>query len=181
MLQELITEIKSRNAKTKAWVAEDPGNRWAGLYPEDAAHWLERGITSLADLERDELVTYIYDEHKTAFGTKGRHYDFDSMSLEELRIEADYISTAAKEQVELEKAQEARDLEAFKALVQKTIADGAGDEETALRWLTEGETFYHGQDIESWVWDHGILFTDYGRELVKKLAGLVTFKDWEAA
>ena len=177
MLQELITEIKARNAKTKAWVAEDPGNRWAGLYPEDAAHWLERGITSLADLERDELITYIYDEHKTAFGTKGRHYDFDSMSLEELRIEADYISAAAKEQMELEAAQEARALEAFKALVQETIRNGAGNEETALRWLTEEETFYHGQCVESWVWDQGILFTDYGRELVKKLMTIVEFKE----
>ena len=181
MLQELIQEIKSRNEKTKAWVAEDPKNRWAGLYPEDEAHWIERGITTLADLERDELATYIYDEHKTAFGTKGRHYDFDSMTLQELKDEADYISKAAKEQMDLEAAQEARDLESFKALVQKTIADGAGDEETALRWLTQGETFYHGQCVESWVWDHGILFTDYGRKLVKKLTGLVTFKDWEAA
>ena len=30
MLKELIAEIKSRNIKTKAWVAEDPKNRWAG-------------------------------------------------------------------------------------------------------------------------------------------------------
>ena len=57
---ELIKEIKSRNIKTKAWVAEDPKNRWAGLYIEDEAHWVERGITTLADLERDELATYIY-------------------------------------------------------------------------------------------------------------------------
>jgi hypothetical protein len=176
-MQELLTEIKARNAKTKAWVAEDPGNRWAGLYPEDEAHWAERGITTLADLERDELATYIYDEHKTAFGTKGRHYDFDSMSLEELRIEADYISTAAREQMDLEAAQEARALAQFKALVQETIANGAGNEETALRWLTEEETFYHGQCVESWVWDQGILFTDYGRELVKKLMTIVEFKE----
>ena len=181
MLQELITEIKSRNAKTKAWVAEDPKNRWAGLYPEDAAHWLERGITSLADLERDELITYIYEGHKDAFGTKGRHYDFDAMSLEELRIEADYISTAANEAFEAEEAHKKECLKKFEALVQETIANGAGDEETALRWLSQNDTFYHIQDIESWVWDHGILFTDYGRKLVKKLEGLVTFKDWEAA
>ena len=44
MLKELIAEIKSRNIKTKAWVAEDPKNRWAGLYPEDEAHWVERGV-----------------------------------------------------------------------------------------------------------------------------------------
>ena len=176
-MQELIKEIKARNEKTKAWVAEDPDNRWAGLYPEDEAHWVERGITTLADLERDELATYIYEEHKTAFGCKGRHYDFDSMTLEELKETADYISEAASEQMRLEAEQEARDLDAFKALVQKTIADGAGDETTALRWLTQGETFYHGQCVESWIWDHGILFTDYGRDLAKRLMNIVEFKD----
>lgn len=181
MLKELIKEIKSRNEKTEAWVAEDPKNRWAGMYPTDEAHWVERGITTLEELERSELEEYIYDAHKTAFGVKGRHYNFKAMSLQELKDEADYISKACDEQMKLEAEIEARDLESFKALVQKTIADGAGNEETALRWLTQGETFYHGQDIESWVWDHGILFTDYGRKLVKKLAGLVTFKDWEAA
>ena len=78
-------EIKSRNIKTKAWVAEDPENRWAGLYPEDEAHWVERGITTLDALERSELEEYIYDAHKTAFGCKGRHYDFNSMTLQELK------------------------------------------------------------------------------------------------
>ena len=53
---ELIKEIKSRNIKTKAWVAEDPKNRWAGLYPEDEAHWIERGITTLEALERLSLI-----------------------------------------------------------------------------------------------------------------------------
>ena len=51
-MKALINEIKARNIKTKAWVAEDPKNRWAGLYPEDEAHWVERGITTLEALER---------------------------------------------------------------------------------------------------------------------------------
>jgi len=138
MLNELITEIKKRNAKTQAWVAEDPKNRWAGLYPEDEAHWVERGITSLADLERDELSTYIYEEHKTAFGTKGRHYDFAAMSLEELRIEADYISTAAKEAMELEAKMEAEAIERFEASI-KEYLPMAGSREDAIRWVLQAE------------------------------------------
>ena len=97
MLNELITEIKKRNAKTEAWVAEDPKNRWAGMYPTDEAHWVERGITTLEELERSELEEYIYDAHKTAFGVKGRHYNFKAMSLQELKDEADYISKACDE------------------------------------------------------------------------------------
>ena len=179
-MEKLLAHIKAENIKTKAWVAEDPKNRWAGLYPEDEAHWVERGITTLEALERDELETYIYDAHKTAFGCKGRHYDFNSMTLQELKDEADYISKACEVAMKEEAEQEARSLEAFKALVKKTIANGAGDENTALRWLTQGETFYHGQCVESWVWDHGILFTDYGKKLVKQLMDIVTFKE-EAA
>ena len=69
-------------------------------------------------------------------------------------------------------------VEEFKTLVQKTIDLGAGDEETALRWLTTDEKFYHSQDVESWVWNHNILFTDYGKELVKKLEKIVTYEEW---
>ena len=175
-MQELIREIKARNIKTRAWIAEDPKNRWAGLYPEDEAHWQERGITTLEALERSELEEYIYDSHKPAFGTKGRHYDFAAMSLQELKDEADYISEACDRAMAEEAAAEARSLAQFKALIAETIRNGAGNEETALRWLTDSDTFYHGQCVESWVWDQGILFTDYGRELVKKLMGIVRFE-----
>jgi hypothetical protein len=181
MLQELVKEIKSRNEKTRAWVAENPKNRFASLLPEDEAYWVERGITTLEALERDELETYIFDAHKTAFGFKGRHYDFASMSMEELREEADYIGKACQRAMKEEAEQEARSLEIFNELVQKTIASGAGDEETALRWLTQSETFNDGFDVEHWVYNHGILYTDYGKKLVEKLQGLVTFKEWDAA
>jgi predicted Fe-S protein YdhL (DUF1289 family) len=64
-------------------------------------------------------------------------------------------------------------VEAFKALVERTIGYGAPDRETALRWITDGEIFNHSQDVEHFVWDRGILFTDYGRELVKELTNFV--------
>jgi predicted Fe-S protein YdhL (DUF1289 family) len=64
-------------------------------------------------------------------------------------------------------------VEAFKALVERTIGYGAPDRETALRWITDGEIFNHSQDVEHFVWNRGILFTDYGRELVKELTNFV--------
>ena len=172
MLNELITEIKKRNAKTEAWVAEDPKNRWAGMYPTDEAHWVEREITTLEELERSELEEYIYDAHKTAFGVKGRHYNFKAMSLQELKDEADYISKACDEQMKLEAEMEAESIERFKKAIADTIAVGAEDETAALRWMTDAEDFGHIQDIESWVWDKGMLFTDYGKELVGKLTDI---------
>ena len=137
-MQELMAHIKAENAKTKAWVAEDPKNRWAGLYPEDEAHWVERGITTLEALERDELECYIYDAHKTAFGVKGRHYDFKAMSLQELKDEADYISRACDEQLALEAKMEKEATERFEASVAE-YQKMAGSRKDAIRWLLQAE------------------------------------------
>ena len=137
-MQELMAHIKAENIKTKAWVAEDPKNRWAGLYPEDEAHWVERGITTLEALERDELECYIYDAHKTAFGVKGRHYRFSEMSLQELKDEADYISRACDEQMELEARMEKEATERFEASVAE-YQKMAGSRKDAIRWLLQAE------------------------------------------
>ena len=138
-MQELMAHIKAENEKTRAWVAEDPANRWAGLYIEDEAHWRERGITNMVDFERDSLATYIYEGHKDAFGVKGRHYDFDSMSLEELRAEADYISRSVKEQMELEARMEAEAVDRFEKAIAEYMQMGAEDRHTAIRWLLQAE------------------------------------------
>jgi hypothetical protein len=67
----------------------------------------------------------------------------------------------------------------FEADVNLHIALGAGDRETALRWMTQNEEFYHDQCIEHWVWNRDILFTDYGRDLVKELKSIITLKEYE--
>ena len=79
-------------------------------------------------------------------------------------------------------AEEARhDAEAvidFQTKVEQIIVIGAGDRETALRGMTEGETFYHHQCVEHWVYNQGLLFTDLGNELVDELMDIVTFKEY---
>ena len=131
--------------------------------------------------EREDLIIYIYEGHKTAFGVKGRHYDFDSMSIEDLRKTADYIERSIEESIAAEQAAEAQALEEFKAQITKVIEAGAGNRINALRWMTSWETFYSQQCVEGWVYNRGILFTDYGRELVKELMGIVQFKSEEVA
>jgi len=131
--------------------------------------------------ERQELETFIYEGHKDAFGRKGRHYNFDAMSIEELRAEADWINEEVVKAIDEEEAAEERALADFKKEIETIIGYGAGDRETALRWMTDGETFYHIQSVEGWVWERGILFTDYGRELVKELMEIVTFEEVEDA
>jgi len=173
----LKQHIESINAKSQAWIDEDPANRWAGMITTDMDYWAEQGIHTVEDYERDSLIAYIYEGHKDAFGVKGRHYDFDSMSMDDLRAEADYISNAVHEAMEAEKKQQEEDLASFKALVQSTIDMGAGDEETALRWLASSEEFYNPQCVESWVWNHGILFTDYGKKVADYLIKNVTYRE----
>ena len=127
--------------------------------------------------EREDLEIFIYDGHKDAYGVKGRHYDFAAMTLEDLREEADRISAAIDVAIAEEKEREAEDLTAFEKEIEDVIGYGAGDRETALRWMTDGETFYHSQSVEGWVYSRGILFTDYGRNLVKELMEIVTFRE----
>ena len=83
--------------------------------------------------------------------------------------------------IERERLQKIEDLAAFERDIALTISYGAGDRATALRWMTQNALFRDQQDIEHWVWERGILFTDEGRQLVKDLMNIVTFQEWEAA
>ena len=136
--KELINHIEAQNAETLAWIAEDPSNRGAGLYPTDVRYWEDRGIFTMAQLEREDLITYIYDGHKDAYGFRNRGYDFDSMSLEELKAEADSISKAVAEEMERMEAMEQESINAFEALVTKYISM-AGSRERAIHWILESE------------------------------------------
>ena len=100
MTQTLAQYLRERNAKTEAWVAEDPDNRWAGMYTEDLSHWAEMGIYTVAQLERYDMETTIWDLYKDVTGIRPRHMDFKSMSDEDLRKEYDYLVSQLDRQVE---------------------------------------------------------------------------------
>lgn len=100
MTQTLAQYLRERNAKTEAWVAEDPDNRWAGMYTEDLSHWAEMGIYTVAQLERYDMETTIWDLYKDVTGIRPRHMDFKSMSDEDLRKEYDYLVGQLKWQEE---------------------------------------------------------------------------------
>jgi hypothetical protein len=60
----------------------------------------------------------------------------------------------------------------FEAELAQVMVTGKCDELTALGWMTPvefDESTPHTQDIEHWVWQVGILFTDRGREIVEKV------------
>jgi len=144
--KELLNHIAAENAKTRAWIAEDPKNRWAGLYPETVKHWEDRGIFTLAQLERDELITHIYEGHKDAYGTKGRHYDFDAMSLEQLKAEADSISVAISAEMERMEAQERANISNFEKQI-ADLAEMGASRKDAIRWMLEAEGLKDEYDV----------------------------------
>lgn len=137
-MNALVSHLEKINAKTQKWMDENPGS-WGGMVVTDPAHWAEYGVHTVEDYERYQLETYIYEAHKDAFGVKGRHYDFKSMSLAQLEAEADYISNAVKEQMDAEAEAEKASVSDFEKRVSKTIESGAGNRTTALRWIMQSE------------------------------------------
>ena len=71
----------------------------------------------------------------------------------------------------------ARNVFEFTGEILNMIELGAKDRETALRWMTQDHEFHSEQDVSHWVWSHGILFTEYGKQLVKDLLKIVEIKE----
>jgi hypothetical protein len=122
---------------------------------------------------RQELIGMYSDSYKDAHGIRPRWMNFDGMSDEEIEAGITENCRIANENYEQEQIWANEKVEEFKQLVQRTIEMGANDETTALRWLASSEEFNHYQDVEHFVWGYGILFTDYGRQLVKRIAEIV--------
>ena len=124
------------------------------------------------------------DLHKDVYGFRPRGALMQEWEDRTPRQKQELWNALCDELADNEKANRKAEEEAvdrFEARVQDVIGLGAGDRKTALRWISSQETFYHGQCVEHFVWEQGVLFTDYGRKLVKELAEVVTYKDMEWA
>lgn len=127
---------------------------------------------------REENLSIYSDLHKDVYGFRPRGVELDDRELES---EIFYLSEETGRLIEEDKKREARAVEDFKEWIRVTVEAGAGDEETALRWIVKDKTFYDSQDVEAWVWALGILFTDYGRDLLKRIEEIVEYAEYEAA
>ena len=124
------------------------------------------------------------DFYKDVYGFRPRGATWEyyvGLSEDQFNKDIDYMISKMNEDAIAEARAQEEAVATFKQTVQKTIELGAGDEETALRWITQGEVFYNNQCVEHFVWEQGILFTDYGRELVNKLYDIVEYFEEEAA
>lgn len=135
--QELLDHIRAENAARLEWQNAAPG-RVAGFSPEEPEFWAERGVYTLADLERWRIESTISDLHKEAFGYRPRGYDFASMTLEDLVALYDEWAEAARAEAEREQEQEKARCEEFENQIEQLREMGAPDRETALRWYFDG-------------------------------------------
>ena len=120
------------------------------------------------------------DFHKDIYGFRPSGYDefYDATPERKQAIWDQMEQNFLQEMVREEKAK-AEALERFNALLEKFMTYGAADRTTALRWMTEPSRFYEVQDVEHFVWNQGILFTDEGRALVKELVEIVKFEEYK--
>lgn len=124
-----------------------------------------------------DLVKEVYGSRGPARSGHLSHY-YDSTPAEKQKIWDDLAKQLRKNEAEEREAEQLK-IADFESRIEDVVNLGAGDRKTALRWIASQETFYHGQCVEHFVWELGVLFTDYGRKLLEELADVVEYKDME--
>ena len=120
--------------------------------------------------EREQLLIYISDTYKSAYGFRPRGI-YDDWSVEDLKVELDRLVEIANEVYEQEQIEAEKAADAFDEQILAVQASGAGNREQAIKWLVEADEDALW-DLEHFVWKQGFLFTDRGRALVKELVDL---------
>lgn len=104
----------------------------------------------------DDIIS---DLHKDAYGFRPRQ-DFwvwwDNASDDEKQAEWDSLLAALERAVKEEREQEERAIAKFETLVATTIATGAGDRETALRWIMDGSRCGRDGDWDFLCYEYGL-------------------------
>ncbi len=128
-------------------------------------------IDNPANKEKVKALSLLSDMHKDAYGFRPRYYNYEAMSIADIQEEIEKCSEEITKNMTEEKIQMEEDVKAFKALIDETIGYGAGDIITALRWLFDGSgvSIDEQEAAETFAWKNGIMFSDYGRIVVKEL------------
>ena len=121
------------------------------------------------------------DLHKDVYGFRPRGHRFYAECDEEKQKIWDELCYQLEVNENADRIALRNNIASHQNSVQNVIDVGAGDRATAISWMVSEEEFYHSQDVEHYVWNLGILFSDYGRELIEEIKSVVTYKEWEAA
>jgi len=144
----LLEKIQAMNAEKIAWVNEDPSNRCAGLLTEDLQHWEEYEVYTLEDLEYYFECSRYSELHKSVHGfrPRGEYPSYGDM-LEEIK----YLEERLERILIQEEEEQKLAIVKFEERLKTIIESGAGDRETALRWLVDS---HDGDFDREYVEDH---------------------------
>lgn len=121
----------------------------------------------------DESI--VSDLYKDAYGFRPRELfwsAWNEASDEDKQGMWDVLLADLNASIEFEKAEKARSVTDFEAEVMKYIGYGAADRSTALRWMTQDADFRDEQDVEHWVWQRGLMFTDLEKSLTAEIKAM---------
>jgi hypothetical protein len=164
---KLSTAIKAFNVSECVMCGGDIQTDW--LLPEDLNYWAGLEVVTVDGLE--EIINFRHsfsDYHKDVHGTRPR-WKTDHYTLSDWRTTFESLSRQSEQNQIEDQERERIAIEDFKKLLAKTARQGAGDFKTAMRWLMDADDINprYPQAVESFFYDHGILFTEYGRKLSK--------------
>lgn len=107
-MSDLASHIAAQNAKTRAWVAEDPENRWAMTTTEDMEWWASIGITTVEQYKLHCAFGAYVDTYKEHNGIKPRWMRAEDHTADEWWQMVDDLYAAQKAEEEREAAEKAR-------------------------------------------------------------------------
>ena len=90
--------------------------------------------------EKEQLLQYISDEHKRAYGMRPRGDFYNNRTVEQLRVDLDELNAYANKVYDEEKALEVEKLEEFEERlfwIQQEL--GAENRMQALRWVVQDD------------------------------------------
>ena len=123
----------------------------------------------MAETDYTFCVDTFSDFYKDINGFRPRGHEFYDVSDDHKQKIWDNMEIQFAANQKSDEIIQDQNVETFKALMRKAQEYGAINEDQALRWLTQDEEFYSSQCVEQFAWEHGILFTDFGKEIVQKL------------
>jgi hypothetical protein len=124
----------------------------------------------------------VSDLHKDAYGCRPSAFWWDlwnEATDDEKQAEWDDLLEQLDIAIRQEEEERGSALADFEKELAAVMETGKCDELTALGYMTPiefDEATPHSQDIEHWVWNYGILFTDRGREIVQMVKQLYGVK-----
>lgn len=121
----------------------------------------------------------VSDLHKDAYGCRPSAFWWECWNKatdDERQAEWDDLLEQLDMAIRQEEEERGSALADFEKELAAVMETGKCDEATALSYMTplefEENPYLNSQDVEHWVWQMGILFTDRGREVVKTVCDI---------